>query len=271
MSAAVADGKAWLRQTDEQGVSVYSHLTEVLATLLDKKPSNALAMLEGASLAAKGSHYAPAAVSVPEAPPELPAEPPVAGWASKTKTLLETVAKPLEEGTEQGVIADLQMERTLFECAGFGMSQMETYRVYAGLVSLQNQKNLSSVRLFGKVLGVSADYYIAEAIYASPPEAEEGDAPPPPPGAPVEAAGEGCNAYTYFACNDPAGEWTALPDVTPQQIVCSKKDPKVPDRLAERRRACVPALPRQREGVPARDDRADRGGDDAVPNGQIRL
>ena len=30
-------GKSYLRTTDADGVSVYSHLTEVLATLLDTK------------------------------------------------------------------------------------------------------------------------------------------------------------------------------------------------------------------------------------------
>ena len=68
---SVADAKAFLRKTNADGVSVYSHLTEVLATLLDQKPDNALDVLEGVSLACKQKHYIPALAVVPQPPPEL--------------------------------------------------------------------------------------------------------------------------------------------------------------------------------------------------------
>jgi len=113
-------------------------------------------------------------------------------------------------------------ERTLFECAGTCLSSDETYRVYASLVQLQKSKELASVRFFGKILGSPGDYYIAEAAGYTAPEPEEGfEPPPPPPG--FEEPGTGCNKFTYFAATDLAGAWTALPDVTPQQIVYSKK------------------------------------------------
>lgn len=96
--------------------------------------------------------------------------------------------------------------------------------MYASLLQLQQAKNLSFVRFFGKVFGTQADYYVAQGTYVEPPAPEDGaEEAPPPPGAPVEEAGTGCNAFVYFVCNDPAGEWTALPDVTPQQIVSSAK------------------------------------------------
>ena len=108
-------GKTYLRQTNEQGASVYSHLTDVLATLLDQKPSDALGMLEGISLSCKASTYAPSKVA--DAPPELPAEPAPAGWAEASSTLL-AAAKAPEEGTDQGSITDVLMESKLFEqCA----------------------------------------------------------------------------------------------------------------------------------------------------------
>jgi len=214
-------GKTYLRQTNEQGASVYSHLTDVLATLLDQKPSDALGMLEGISLSCKASTYAPSKVA--DAPPELPAEPAPAGWAEASSTLL-AAAKAPEEGTDQGSITDVLMESKLFEHAGVGFSAAETYSVYAALVQLQQSKNLTSVRFFGKVLGTPADYYVAEGTYAARPDPEEGyEPPPPPPGAPVEEPDTGCNRFVYFVANDPAGSWTALPDVTPQQIVCSKR------------------------------------------------
>lgn len=216
-------GKAFLRQTNKDGVSVYSHLTEVLATLLDTK-GNSLDMLEGVSKAVKAKHYQPEAIEISEPCDEV-VDPAPSASMTATAALLAATQKPKEEGEEAtGQVADLIFERSLFECAGVGLSTDETYKVYASLVALQKSKDLASVRFFGKVLGAPDDYYIAEAVYNTPPEPEEGEEPPPPPpGAPVEETGTGCNKYVYFAANDVSGEWTALPDVTPQQIVQSKK------------------------------------------------
>ena len=219
------EGKAFLRQTDKNGVSVYSHITEVLSTLLEKKPPNALDMLEGVSLACKSKHYDPDAIEISDAAPEL-MDAPKSELLDATAALLAASAAPPEEGAGDatGAVADVMYERTLFECAGVGLSSDESYRVYVSLVQLQKSKDLASVRFFGKVLGAPGDYYVAEGVYNTPPEPEEGyEPPPPPPGAPVEESGVGCNKYVYFAANDPSGTWTALPDVTPQQIVCSKR------------------------------------------------
>jgi radial spoke head protein 4A len=218
-------GKAFLRATNKDGVSVYSHLTEVLATLLDQKAPNSLDMLEGVSKAVKAKHYQPDEIEIVDPCPEVLDAGASASLAA-TSALLAATAKPPEEGAEAtGQVADVMYERTLFECAGVGLSPDETYKVYASLVALQKSKDLASVRFFGKMLGAPGDYYIAEAVYNTPPEPEEGDGepPPPPPGAPVEETGVGCNKYVYFAATDPAGEWAVLPDVTPQQIVMSKK------------------------------------------------
>merc|ERR1712216_719167 len=110
-----------------------------------------------------------------------------------------------------------------FECAGAGLSTEEMYRVHASLLSLQQSKKLATLRFFGKMLGTSADYYVAEATYAEPPEKEEADEAAAPLGVPPEESGTGCNAFVYFVANDPAGDWSVLPDVTPQQIVSSTK------------------------------------------------
>ena len=66
--ATLDAGKAFLRKTNADGVSVYSHLTEVLATLLETQPASALDAFEGVSLATKASHYKAGAMVPPEAP-----------------------------------------------------------------------------------------------------------------------------------------------------------------------------------------------------------
>ena len=65
-------GKAYLRKADANGVSVYSHLTTVLASLLETQPANALNAFESVSLACKAKSYKPGMVSTGVAPPELP-------------------------------------------------------------------------------------------------------------------------------------------------------------------------------------------------------
>ena len=70
------------------------------------------------------------------------------------------------------MVANVPYEASLFQCAGMGLSSKDTYLVYCSLVALQKDKDLSSVRFFGKILGAPNDYYIAEAVYNTPPEPE---------------------------------------------------------------------------------------------------
>jgi len=143
----------------------------------------------------------------------------VSAWHAATAALL--APKTGEEEPAELTPNDVPAERSLFECAGVGLGKEETYRVYASLLSLQQTKALATVRFFGKVLGTEKDYYVAEATYTDPPAPPE-EEPPAPPGAPPEEPGVGCNTFVYFVANDPAGEWTVLPDVTPHMIVSSK-------------------------------------------------
>lgn len=208
-------GKAFLQKPNDNGVSVYSHLTDVLATLLEKKPANALAELEGVSASVKQQHFSVAGTVVPDAPALTPPSESSVGWAKAASTLLAAPAGETDEGLQ---FPNLLEERSFFRAAGIGLTEEETYSVYASLIALQQAKGLSTIRFFGKVLGTGADYFVAEATYTNPPEPEEGA---PEPAADVEPMGQGCNTYTYFVTNSPAAEWTELPNVTPQQMLAS--------------------------------------------------
>jgi len=83
---------------------------------------------------------------------------------------------------------------------------------------LQQDKQLTTIRFFGKILGTTKDYFVAEATY---PAAEDEGEPPPAGAVPIEEKGSGCNMFVYYATNDPSGEWTELPMVTPEQLVAS--------------------------------------------------
>jgi len=72
LSESAQAGKAWLQETDAQGVSVYGHLTGVLARLLETRPADALGALESVSADVKKGHFTPASAEAPAAPTELP-------------------------------------------------------------------------------------------------------------------------------------------------------------------------------------------------------
>lgn len=139
MGSEVAAGKAFLRKTNADGVSVYSHITEVLATLLAQKPENALDVLEGVSLACKQKHYSAAATVVPETPPEVPVAPSsveasASAWHAANVSLLTppgTVEEPVDYG--EAVVKDVLAERALFEwCAHTAAVQSHQRRSHTG-------------------------------------------------------------------------------------------------------------------------------------------
>lgn len=67
------------------------------------------------------------------------------------------------------------------------------------------------MRLWGKIHGQKADYYIVESTYDK--GEEEGEKP-----ADFEAHGTGINKSYYWAANSPLGNWTCLPDITPSDL-----------------------------------------------------
>ena len=60
LNTDVLDAKAFLLQKNAQGVSVYDHLSRVLAALLAERPAAAVEALEEVSAAVKAGTYAPA-------------------------------------------------------------------------------------------------------------------------------------------------------------------------------------------------------------------
>jgi len=78
------------------------------------------------------------------------------------------------------------------------------------------------IRLWGKILGTDADYYIAEAFK----EGEVGE--PDESDQTAEPSGVGANKYTYFVTNDLAAqEWVRLPNVRPKEIVAARRIKKL--------------------------------------------
>ncbi|KAL1495835.1 hypothetical protein AB1Y20_016695 [Prymnesium parvum] len=211
--------KALLHETDKHGVSVYSHLTEVLAALLENDKIDALSSFETISLQVKEKHFRPEAVA-PAPTPSVDLLDEERSWHDGTNELLRGGPPAETEDAGDVSIPNLIEEADFLSVAGVGLSKEEAYRVYVSLHKLQKLKELESIRFFGKILGTQAHYYIAEASY--PPAADD-EEPLPEGTVPTEEKGVGCNSYAYFATNDPAGTWTELPVVTPDQLVAAAR------------------------------------------------
>lgn len=214
--ASAAEVREMMQKRNSAGVSMYGHLTDVLATLLDQKPADALSAFESISLQLKTQQFTLDSAVPPEMPATIPETESSDVWHVNSSALLK--APEEEEDTDGMTTPNLLEDAHYLEWAGLGFSAEESYRVYVSLSKLQQTKKLATVRFFGKVLGTGADYYIAEGKYLEDPEPDE-DAPDPPVELiPAEERGSGCNELVYFATNDPGLPWTELPQVTPAQI-----------------------------------------------------
>lgn len=80
--------------------------------------------------------------------------------------------------------------------------------------ALVSAQKIGQIRLWGKIKGVKADYYIAEGTLEAGGE-EEGGATPED----MEPRGTGLNKFVYWATNSPVKPWTQLPDIKPQDIL----------------------------------------------------
>ena len=149
----------------------------------------------------------------------------------------EAAAEPEEEPDPMvaGPVDPLLDDAALWSAAGVGFGEVPTYRLFRALQLLSGRETPDGkVRFWGKVLGRSADYYVAEApteqtAAPDPLEADEAEEKPGfqlPGLKDYDAEGlEGPNKYTYWVTTDPAGPrggWTKLPHVTPAQVAVAR-------------------------------------------------
>jgi len=143
-----------------------------------------------------------------------------------------------------------------FEQGGIGLAREETYRIFLACKQLAVKHRLQNVRFWGKMMGIQANYIIAEVEFRDgieeetlqqlenekeeDEENEQDDNEGPqeyddlpksqwkaPPHIPQEKYPLGTNKKAYFVCNQPGEDWVKLPHVTPEQICVSRKIKKL--------------------------------------------
>eukprot|EP00727_Mastigamoeba_balamuthi_P007663 m51a1_g3517 putative radial spoke head protein 4 homolog a (560) ;mRNA; r:908146-910192 len=252
--AGLPEAIAYLQQSSENGRSLYDHLSSVLLKLLEQRPARAYDSFEALSFELKQS------TATRQLPRRDEAAADTTGPAGVPDLLRP---KDDEEGglvtaSNEGDMADVQEQLDMFEWAGVAVaSREEAYCLVLSLRKLIEREPLQSVRLWGKILGREADYYVAESLYK---EGAEETAAPSTAGAALaeggragsahdsdlsdseaearakkaqeEAAklasetpserGAGTNKYVYWVCHHPGEAWVKLPHVTPAQIKAAR-------------------------------------------------
>jgi radial spoke head protein 4A len=115
----------------------------------------------------------------------------------------------------------------VFQWAGVGFGEQETYRLQKSLKKLSETTAAQGLRFFGKIWGTKADYYVVEvtgdAAGEGDDDAAEGGDDGEEAGEGAEARGTGVNKYSYFVAPDALSAWTRLPDLSPADVKAARE------------------------------------------------
>ncbi|KAM6441621.1 radial spoke head protein 6 homolog A-like [Liasis olivaceus] len=254
---AIKNAKAYLLKTSvKTGVSLYDHLADMLTKILEERPENPADIIENISKDIKCARFQKKLDTLRD---EFEKHP-TFETAEMYKTLFQrgggdgTDQEP-EEELPDTPLPNVMETAYYFEQAGIGLSLEEYYHIFLALKQLIATHPIQTCRFWGKILGIEANYIVAEVDFREGEEEEEAeeeemleeglkevaevrdedeeedeekDETPkpnykPPPVIPKEDYRTGANKYTYFVCNEPGKPWVKLPHVTPAQIVNARK------------------------------------------------
>jgi radial spoke head protein 4A len=133
------------------------------------------------------------------------------------KIILEEIKKsdrPIKQ--LNNYMEDIIAQSELLEWGGISFNDIEWYKIRTALKKLLVENNCEFIRFFGKIYGINSDYYIIQGLPRNYPMKN--------PPIHVESKGnEGINRYTFWVSNSPLEYWYELPDITPEQLVTSRK------------------------------------------------
>jgi radial spoke head protein 4A len=198
----------------------YEHLERIIDRVISEKPKDAYSLVEVLSRLVREQPDA----AIPTATEDLEG---AMEYVQKIRVLDKVPADgdppaPVNVGSE---VPDFCEDAEVLQWAGVGFGEMESYKIKCALRNLafkQQENGYTRIRLWGKVLGSDADYYVAEAFK----EGDMGEADEENPDA--EPSGVGANKYTYLVTNDLASqEWTKLPNTKPKEVVAARRIKKL--------------------------------------------
>jgi hypothetical protein len=111
-------------------------------------------------------------------------------------------------------------DQKIYEWAGIGFGEIETYRIMKSLKQLAKESGAGFIRFFGKISGTTKDYYVAEgSLEGGGEEGGEGEGKP----SDMEARGSGVNNFVYWVTDSVLEKWTKLPDLSPADIKAARQ------------------------------------------------
>jgi hypothetical protein len=204
--------------------SVHDHLARLVRRLAEGQSPDALAQLEKLSRHVKKSSFkgVPSPDEKASVQADADAEKKLLEWCSATTQLVRPPSTSV-----LGTVRNFYEDAAMFAWAGIGFGREESYAITMSLRRLAaDTPSIESVRFWGKILGTSNDYYIAEASLKLPPLPPlEKRAPPPLPEDPeydVEPRGQGVNTFMYWVSAGPSTPWTPLPAARASHIKAAK-------------------------------------------------
>lgn len=121
-----------------------------------------------------------------------------------------------------GYVPNLLAESRIYQWAGIGFSEQETYLIQKSLKDLSTTSQATQLKFWGKIHGTEKDYFIAEGVLEGEDEVPEGEEEVEKP-KDFEPRGTGVNKFCYWVTSNPVNvAWVKLPDITPDEIKASR-------------------------------------------------
>lgn len=133
-----------------------------------------------------------------------------------------------EEGEEEapevelnpvGYVPNLMEDNAIWQWAGIGFGEHETYKLLMSIKKLANTTQATNLSFWGKIFGTQKDYYIVEGVAEGEDEGEGEEEKPPE----FEAKGSGINRFTYWVTDNVFENWSKLPDMLPSDVEVARK------------------------------------------------
>lgn len=163
----LANARKFLLQNSQKSDSnLYDHLSTVLMRVLEQRPNNAVDIFENISAEVKRNKFQPEQFDLGMKFRNASDHGKALELAKIQSNLLSGARndeKSVSPQVETGEIPDIMDLANLFEWAGVSFGKEETFLILLSLNKLVEEKSLKSVRLWGKILGTKADYYVVEA------------------------------------------------------------------------------------------------------------
>jgi len=209
-------GRKYLQEKPEDKPSVYEHFASIIDKVVLQKPDDPHGALEVLSRLLK--------VEAPKGESFDATE--MEAMKAKASSMMAVTEVPMEgEGGPKTVCAipDFMEEASMLEWAGVGFGDLESYQIMCSLRKLAadaEADGIQKLRFWGKILGTSADYYVAEGQLEAAGDPDENDPD-------FEPQGSGANAFTFWVTTSLTGTWEKLPHTTPKHIIASRKIKKI--------------------------------------------